>query len=407
MDGLTYLYSLERFGIKLGLEVTQKLLQCLGNPHLQFKSIHVVGTSGKGSTCAYLNSILQEAGYKVGMYTSPHLVRFNERVQIDTQQIIDSELKSLVQEIKTAAVGLEPTFFEFTTCLAFLYFARKNVDIAIIEAGMGARLDATNVIQPEVTVITKIALDHMKYLGNTVQEIAQEKAAAIKKNSPVVTMEKNSELLHYFAERCKEKNCAFSMITPYTIMFSTLQGQEFVYNNENYTLKMRGKHQIENACLALLAVEKLQTKGWNISANSCKKGLAQVSWPGRLDQIAPNMMVDGAHNIEEVETILPVIQELPRDVLLLGIAQDKQIKEMVELLVPLFKKVVVTQGNYKPAPTSVIAKEVRKYVKDVEEIPDVKEALAKIKGRTIFVTGSLYLVGDVMKYLNLFKEPSS
>ena len=198
------MYSLERFGMKLGLDVITDLLQHLGNPHLQFKSIHVAGTNGKGSTCSFLASILQEAGYKTALYTSPHLVKFNERIKVNGNDISDQYLASLAKKIKKTAEQhkIELTFFEFTTALAFLYFARQKVDIVVVETGMGGRLDATNVLHPLLSVITNISFDHQKHLGDTLEKIAWEKAGIIKKDGIIVTAERNPAVLEVFREEC-------------------------------------------------------------------------------------------------------------------------------------------------------------------------------------------------------------
>lgn len=205
---LEYLYHLERFGVKPGLGVMRELMDVLGHPEKKFKSIHVTGTNGKGSTCAMVESVLRESGIKTALYTSPHLYTFNERIKISGVPISDSDLISLIQEIRDVVEknNLQPTFFEFTTALAFLYFSRAHIDIAVIEVGMGGRLDATNVITPLLSIITNVGLDHMEFLGDTVEEIAREKAGIIKEGVPVITREEDENILNIFNEEAKKNN---------------------------------------------------------------------------------------------------------------------------------------------------------------------------------------------------------
>ena len=239
---LDYLYNLERFGIKLGLEAITELLGLLDNPQKKFKSVHIAGTNGKGSVSAYLAAILQEASYKVGWYTSPHLIKFNERIRVDGKAIENRELVRLTELIKEKVEGkIQPTFFEFTTALAFLYFAEQKVDFAVVEVGMGGRLDATNVLNPEVAVITNISFDHQKHLGNTLEKIAGEKAGIIKENGKVVVGKRDIGLVKLFKEKCEEKK-------------STL----FLAGKEQIETPLLGRHQQENANTAITSPKILK-----------------------------------------------------------------------------------------------------------------------------------------------------
>ncbi len=402
---LDYLYDLERFGIKLGLDVVQELLGRLGNPEKQLKTVHITGTNGKGSTACYIATILEKAGYKTGLYTSPHLVNFTERIKINGLEISEQELCSLVEEIREKSAGIQPTFFEFTTALAFLYFARKKVDIAVIEVGMGGRLDATNVLVPELSVITHIDLDHQKYLGNTKLEIAKEKAAIIKPEVALVTAEQDPKILNLFQEVCDEQTSKLIHVKNWKLISGDFNGQEFEFGSKKCFTRMLGQHQLQNAATAITVVHQLQQK-WKISEKDIQEGIATAHWAGRLDCISKNplIMVDGAHNLEGMTRLSEFLKTVPnREVLVLGIAEDKEIAKMVKLIAPLFKKAIITQGNFKPAPTKVIAAEVRKYIL-CEEVPNVKDALIRAKelanGKLIFCTGSLYMVGDVLKVFN-------
>ncbi len=389
---LKYLYSLERFGIKLGLDIITQLLQLVGNPHTAFKSVQITGTCGKGSTAAFLATILQRAGYTVGLYTSPHLITFNERIQINGVPISDEDIISLTECIKNETQGIQATFFEFTTAMAFLHFAQQKVDIAIIEAGMGAKLDATNVLTPLVSVITNVSVDHAEYLGRTIRDIAIDKAAAIKPQTPMVTTEQDKTILALFRERCAAQGSSLYRAAPTSL-----------------PLSLQGEHQRFNAGIAVKTAELLNERGFPVSDAAIAEGLATTHWPGRLEILSddPLIMADGAHNVASMQALHRFLREFPQGhTLLLGIARDKDIPGMVKQIAPLFQKIIVTQGNYKPAPTMIIAAEARKYTGDVLEIPSPAAALAYAlhDRQPIIITGSLYLVGDILANRNLFKE---
>ncbi|MFH1276576.1 MAG: folylpolyglutamate synthase/dihydrofolate synthase family protein [Candidatus Woesearchaeota archaeon] len=408
---LDYLYRLERFGIKLGLEETTKLLNLLENPQNKFKSIHIAGTNGKGSTSAFLASILQQAGYKVGLYTSPHLVKFNERIRINNQQISDRQLVQLTKQIKqiTERNNLKPTFFEFTTSLAFKYFAEQKVDIAVIETGMGGRLDATNILNPLISVITNISFDHQKYLGDTLDKIAQEKAAIIKENSLVLTGENDLELLNIFKNEALTKNAEFFILNNnFKLVDSNLEEQEFSFYGETYQIKLLGEHQIKNASLALETIFLLNKKEKvKVTLEQIKSGLLNTTWAGRLQilQKEPLIILDGAHNVAGMQRLRNFVQKIPskfnQKVLILGIAEDKEISEMCSLICPLFENIILTQGNYKPASLDVLEKEVKKYNQNIFKFKNSQEAINKAISLTkkddfMLICGSIYLVGDVL-----------
>jgi len=409
---LDYLYGLTRFGIKPGLEVTKKLLDSLGNPQNKFKSIHIAGTNGKGSTTAFTASILKEAGYKVGMYTSPHLIKFNERIKVNGIDIADEEIVKLVELIRAKAEenDLQPTFFELTTILAFLYFAQKNIDMAVVEVGLGGRLDSTNVIMPELAVITNIDIDHKEHLGETKELIAIEKAGIIKPNVPLVTAEEDENLLDIFKGKTKDIMVLKDEIKINSFA-SDLQEQKFTVSgkiNGTFSIRLLGKHQIENACTALLVARLLQGRNISISDQDCKKGLINTQWPARLQFFSktPLLLLDGAHNAAGMQKTAEFVSTIPnRKVLVVAFAKDKEVSKMVSLIAPLFEEVIITQGNFKPQDTSIIAREVRKYNLHIKEIPDVKKAISLAQSRVkddelILVTGSLYMVGDSLKQLN-------
>ena len=391
---LEYLYNLNTFGIKLGLEVISKILQELDNPHHKFKSIHIAGTNGKGSTAAFIASILREVGYKVGLYTSPHLIRFNERIKINENEITDEELVNYTKIIKQQAEksNLQPTFFEFTTAMAFLHFAVEQVDYAVIETGLGGRLDATNVLNPQISVITNISRDHTEHLGNGKLNIAQEKASIIKENSLVVTAEQDEGVLKLFNEFCEEKKSKLLIVD------EQLNGTEIKTH-------LLGEYQIKNAAMAYLVGNLL-----NIPESRIHQGLLKAEWPGRLEYIAPNVLIDCAHNVAGMKELSSFIKKLPqRKILILGISEDKEISKMVSLIAPLVDEIILTQGNYKPASLEVLEREVKNYTNNIKKCSQVEEAIKealkqKNKDDLILVAGSIYLVGDVLKHKSLFRK---
>ncbi len=411
---LNYLFTLERFGIKLGLEVMQRLMEKLNYPEQKFKSIHITGTNGKGSTAAFLSQILKEAGYKVGLYTSPHLVSFNERIKINGENISDNDIKKLTFFIRkvTEENSIQPTFFEFTTALAFLYFAQQKVDYAVIEVGMGGRLDATNILRPELAIITSVSFDHTAYLGETLLAIASEKAGIIKKDTPTIISEENQQLIAFFGQVCREKQALCHILdkeVKYLLKASNLDGQIFTTEgkiNDLFHIKLLGQHQVRNAVTAIIAALFL-----NINIPIIKEGLLKTYWPGRLEILRkkPLIFIDGAHNAAGMRAVKDFFTPLPQPkVILLGISKDKQIDEMVSLIVPLAKSIIISQGNYKPANMEIIERACRKYSSaKIFKIAEIKEAIMKAlqetsKNNLLLITGSLYLVGDVLTHRGLF-----
>jgi dihydrofolate synthase/folylpolyglutamate synthase len=418
---LDYLYGLERFGIKLGLDVMHQLMDLLDHPEKKFKSVHITGTNGKGSTAAFLYSILQRAGYSVGLYTSPHLVEFNERVQVKGKCILNEELVLLVDEIKDkiALQGnkIQPTFFEFTTALAFLYFARKKVEYAIIEVGMGGRFDATNVIIPEISVITHVDFDHMKYLGETKEKIAYEKAGIIKQRGVVVTGETDESILVLFSTICIERSAELHVLDGelnVKNIFSDAVGREEIVcginlTGQRFSLKgviegefdilMLGEHQVRNAALAVFAAYYL-----GIDAATIRSGVAKAVWRGRLQVLSKNPLVllDGAHNMDGVLALRRFIERIDgKKVFVLGFSKDKDIENMLSVLVPFASRIIFTQGNFKPADLEYLEKIGRKLTSVPIECSTVANALRAAgsyasNGEVIIIAGSLYLAGDVL-----------
>ncbi|MBI2400427.1 MAG: bifunctional folylpolyglutamate synthase/dihydrofolate synthase, partial [Deltaproteobacteria bacterium] len=294
---IDYLYSLERHGIKPGLERVSALFTALGNPQDSFKSIHVAGTNGKGSVCSMTASVLIDAGFRTGLYTSPHLIKFNERISVAGKNISENELIEAAREVKAASkkAGLsDVTFFEFTTAMAFLHFRKKKVEFALVETGMGGRLDATNLVTPVVSVITNIGLDHTAWLGSTIKEIAFEKAGIIKPGVPVITGEAARTALSVIKAAAKKAS------SPIFIMGQDFHAEgkcaSFSYSGlsgglTGLKLRMNGGHQVGNAALALAAIELLRAQGVHITALAIRKGLKETCWPGRFEILSRRPLV--------------------------------------------------------------------------------------------------------------------
>lgn len=421
---INYLYNLQKYGIKFGLNNISRLMSALDNPHKSFFSIHVAGTNGKGSTSAIIASILKTAGLKVGLFTSPHLVSFTERIRVNSEDITESEVVSLTEEIKTKVentpslslpprggeLKLNPTFFEFITAMALLYFKRKNIDIAVIEVGMGGRLDATNIITPEVSVITKISYDHREFLGNTLKEIAHEKAGIIKEGVPVIVSPQKPEVLDVIVDKAEEKN---TKVYLYDRDFSSvikredLSGICFDYYSDrtinDLYLPLIGEHQMYNASVAIKTIELLSKKltlhsllassslslhvkaeehtpallsRWDLPSplagegkgeryhrflntalyQFIKKGLDNVKWHGRLEFIKedPPILIDGAHNPAAAEALSDslvknFLERYKRIILILGIMGDKDIEGIMQPLLPLASEIILTSPDYERA----------------------------------------------------------
>jgi dihydrofolate synthase/folylpolyglutamate synthase len=414
-NALKYIYSLEKFGIRLGLDNVTKLLELLGNPHNSYKTIHVGGTNGKGSVVAMCSSILIEAGYRVGMYISPYLVNFGERIQVNGKYISRKELVDYFVKVKKQAdylekKGIQITYFEFVTAMAFLYFRDKKVDFAVIEVGMGGRLDATNVIKPMVSVITNIGLEHTDYLGSTKIQIAGEKAGIIKENSILVTAEQDPKIKKIFRTVCIKRNTKYlSVMDNYSFYDYSidLDWQQFKVRGkvENYAMKigLLGKHQIINAMTVIAVIEELILLGIVIRKKDILKGLEKAKWPGRLEIVNKNPLVilDCAHNPHGMQTLVDFLKELryARMILVLGISSDKDIPEIVKMIVPFSDKLIITQAKYRGAEPKILEKEARKYAKGIVAIKDVRKAVKEAlksakKGDVVIVTGSIFTVSE-------------
>lgn len=414
-ENLDFIYGLKLLGIKQGLKSTRNFMNLLGNPQDSFEIVHIAGTNGKGSTSTMVANILKEAGYKVGLYLSPYVINFNERIQINSKPISDKRLDSLITKLRKIIKknSQEITFFEFITALAFMYFAEQKIDIAIVEVGLGGRLDATNITNSLIAAITNIGIDHTDLLGKTKQKIAKEKAGIIKENQTFITSEEDSTILNYFKKICKEKNSKFIYVKDQvnaTLIKQNLNYQRFSTQgafNETFTLSLLGKHQVKNACLALTIINELKKQGKDIPISTIKKGLGQTVLPGRLQIFSKNPLIilDGAHNPQGMQALKEFISPMKnKKTLVIGTKDNKDSEEIIKLIVPLFKNIIITKGRFRPKDPEVIAKEAKKYNENITVIPDAADAIRQAKKTTkgneiILITGSLYLVSDALKIL--------
>jgi dihydrofolate synthase/folylpolyglutamate synthase len=413
---LKNMYGLQRFGIKLGLSTIRKILSGMGNPQDMYNCIHVAGTNGKGSVASSLASILNHAGYKAGLYTSPHLVHFNERIQINNRPISNSNVVASYNAIKNAHHGeREPTFFEFATVMAFFEFARQKVDWAVIETGMGGRLDATNIIRPRVSIITNISVEHREYLGNTLEQISGEKAGIIKSRRPVITGIRQKKALAVIENKAAEKSAPLFRLGKDFKVRRTVSGT-FSYhgieaNWQGLQTGLSGSHQVDNAALVLAACEILNQSGANLSLDHIKAGLIKNRWPGRLEivSVKPRIILDGAHNFMAARNLarfLSANYDKRKVTMVIGILDDKPYRAMLNCLLPTASQVILTRAKInramEPQKLEPIAKKI---IPRVTIIPDVKLALEHaIKTASpddiICVAGSLYVVGEAKEALD-------
>ncbi len=419
-ETLDYLYGLEHFGISLGLENINELCTSCGNPQEKLRIVHVAGSNGKGSSIAFLRQMLRRHGLSVGVYSSPHLRHFSERIVIDETPISEAEIVALTRKLRPFVEKIPRivTFFDFTTCMALLYFVRQAPDIVLLETGLGGRLDATNVARkPLLTVVTNIALEHEEFLGSTLLEVAAEKAGILKPGVPLVSGVKKGKIRDFFAERQREMAAASDFLGR-EFRIRRLRDGSFSYYGSEYRfvdlrLAMSGRYQEDNAALALRALEYISHEVlFEIKAQLVAEALASVRWPGRLQKVGdkPDIYLDGAHNPHGVRALEPELRRLAADrrlILILGVMKDKRIKDMSARLVPLADEVIVTQAPLDRACSPErLAEEVKIHCSKVFVTNSVAEAFALARERAkiddlIFLTGSLYCVGEAFNVLDL------
>jgi len=422
-EALDYLANLAKFGFNFGLGRIQELLKRLNNPHLALKVIHIGGTNGKGSTSAMLSAILQEGGYRVGAFTSPHLKSYTERYRINGAEISGEQVAVLLDELRPhleamVAEGFEhPTEFEVGTALAFLYFNREKVDFLVVEVGMGGAIDSTNVVKPLLSIITNVSMDHMDYLGHTIEEITLVKAGIIKPGAPVVTAARG-EALGVIESVCLDKKSPLYVVgrdLSWQPAAWNLSGQEFSLRGrrkyyEKLFIPLLGRHQLVNAATAVAAAEVLMDLGVSLNGDVVRLGLARTRWPGRMEIVSqkPLVIIDGAHNYDGARCLRQALEEYfpgRSIVMVIGMLGDKERALVAAELAGVARAVVVTRpDNPRASNWRELAEEVRNYTSEVYLLEDTGEAVRKALAlagpeEVILVTGSLYMVGGAREVI--------
>lgn len=422
---LEYIHGTRKFGSKLGLKNISKLLELLDNPHKKLEFIHVSGTNGKGSTSSFISNMLIEEGYKVGLFTSPYLQVFNERIRINNINISDVALGDITERVK-AKVELivkegynHPTEFEIVTAIAFLYYFEENVDLVVLEVGLGGRFDSTNVIDKSLaSVITSISFDHMDILGDTIDKIAYEKAGIIKHKGRVISYPQQELAKEVILNVSKEKKAEVDFIKWENIKIREYndKGAIFDYNFngeifKNLEIGLIGKHQIYNASLALHTLLTLNESGdIKISDESIRKGLKNTKWMGRMEMISedPRVLIDGAHNIQGVQGLvnsLETIFNYDRLILVVGLLKDKDVDKIISIVAPKANKIIITEPE---SPRKLSAKDLAnitsKYNNNVTFEENINKAIELsykeyIDKDLILISGSLYLIGEARKII--------
>jgi dihydrofolate synthase/folylpolyglutamate synthase len=446
-ETVNFLYGLQRHGIKLGLENPRRLMNVLGEPQKSFRSVHIAGTNGKGSTATIIASILKRTGVKVGLYTSPHLVSFTERIRVNNKEIAEHEVIELTNEIRNVIQNspsltsirvdsdlppqteFNPTFFEFVTAMAFLYFKRKKVNWAVVEVGMGGRLDATNVLLPDVSIITNIGLDHNEFLGGGFLDIAFEKAGIIKPTIPVATATTHPEALRVLEKTAKDHGSEIHIYNKdfkSTLVFMDDKRIVFDYRGtnlsmahansyreyNNLSLPIPGKHQLYNVSLAIRVCEILTQRGLSISGDVINNGLLNLNFEGRFERVSqtPLIIIDSAHNPEAARALSDTVKEIfpaKKVILIVGIMKDKDIKGILEPLMQISDAVILTRPKgERAASTEKLKENIKTNIMpgSISTTNTVAEAIEFAKtlwqeDNIILVTGSFYTTGEVKELL--------
>lgn len=404
---LEYLYSLEKFGIVFGLDNVYWLLSLIDNPHMSFKSVHVGGTNGKGSVVRMVSATLTEAGFRVGRYTSPHLASFTERIAVNDVEITEEEIVRLTTRIKDKVDATAPdhhfTFFDFTTALAFDYFREKAVDVAVIEVGLGGRLDSTNVVTPLASVITNVEMDHMDYLGDTIEAIAREKAGILKKGVPAVTGATGTSLR--ILRETAQGRCPLAVLDE-SFSFEKTGDQEMTYRGLDWSIprlhvNLAGDHQLVNGAVALCTLELLVQSGFVVSDSTVRAAFAKATWPGRLELVKerPAILLDAAHNVHGAHALASHLRTHyanKKKILVFGVMKDKDFQTMLEEFLPLVDTIVLTKPDIARAASPHDLKALASDALLAETVP---EALEKAREKAaendvIVITGSFYTVGE-------------
>ena len=414
-----------KFGSKPGLERTENLLELLGNPHKRLRCIHIAGTNGKGSTAAMISGILTNAGYTAGMYISPHLYKNTERMTIDGKEISEEDFVKYAMEVLEAVrlmekKGLEkPTQFELYTAMALLYFERRGVDFAVVEVGLGGRFDATNVIDPILSVITSISYDHMDVLGDTIEKIAYEKAGIIKEGSKaIIYPQQFPEAMSVIEGVCRGKNASLIKADPDTVTLKdySMDGQIIDFRYMDYDIRdmklnLIGDHQLKNAAVALSAAAELNKAGFAIGEEAIRKGIGNVKWPCRLSVVSkePLILIDGAHNREGIDSLQSALSKYfggRKIIFIIGMLKDKDYEYAIRKLMPMAYYTVATEpANERALTAAEMAEAIRHYHNRVSAEPDIIKAIEKArelydKDSMICICGSLYLAGRAAAFIH-------
>ena len=410
-EALRYFAHIDMMGSHLGLARMAELLEKVGSPERALKFVHVAGTNGKGSTAALLDSCLRQAGYRVGLYTSPHLVRYNERFQVNGRPISDEALAAATERVKAAADTMEdaPTQFELLTCVGFCCFAAEGCDIVVLEVGLGGRLDATNVIPaPEAAVITRIGLEHTEILGDTIEKIAAEKCGIIKPGGDVVLGDHNPAVIRVAEEICRERGASLTLAEPAVPLSRSLEGQRFAWGPyPEARLSLLGEHQLFNAATALTTLRLLREKGWTIPDGAILEGLRTAVWPGRFECVSthPAIIIDGGHNQQCAQAIAESLRSYfpgKKCRFLMGVLADKDFRGIFDALLPLADRIAaVTPDSHRALPAEDLCRRLREEYGfgAAAPYPSLADGLTALRADAgeedvICICGSLYMIGE-------------
>ncbi|MFQ6677341.1 MAG: bifunctional folylpolyglutamate synthase/dihydrofolate synthase [Fidelibacterota bacterium] len=400
---LKELYSLQRLGIKTGLNHTRQLLRACDNPQKKLKLIHVAGTNGKGSTCAMIYSILHEAGLKVGLYTSPHLIHFNERIRVNGIPISDTHIVEFMDLFSKDIKVIQSTFFETTTAMALWYFQKKKVDYAVIETGLGGRLDSTNVINPEISILTTVSMDHREILGGTIYDIAGEKAGIIKKEIPVISCVQANTVQTVFEKKARSVGANIQFLKKPDQCNISLTGTTFIWDGSTHTTSLIGNHQAINTSLAIAGVRALNI---GITQNNINMGLKKVAWPGRFQILSscPPIIYDVAHNADGINATLNTINALfsGKPIGLMALKEDKEFSLIASSIKDQFETIwTIGDENNLLMPAIDLSQCLKKYDIDAHPINHLKDFTSSInKEKPGLVFGSHYIAEHIFKHFH-------
>lgn len=422
IEALKYVESIGKFGINLGMNRIERFCELLGNPEKKLKVIHVGGTNGKGSTTTFMSKILENAGYRVGVYTSPYIERFTERIRVNKDEIPEDKVAKLVTDMvpyveTLVKEGLDhPTEFEVITAVAFKYFEEQNVDFVILEVGLGGRFDATNVVDPLLSVLTTISLDHTNVLGSNVAEIAYEKAGIIKKEKPVVLYPQEESAEKVILDVCKEMNSKVYYVKDinHKILDESVDGTKYnltgSVNYKDIQIEMLGHHQVMNTKTAIMAINVLKELGYNISDEAIYKGLKEAKWPARFELLTKNPLIilDGGHNVQGIEALVDSIKKyFPNKKLKItcGMLRDKDYEKMTSDLLSIGDSfITVMPDNDRALTAEELADIIKKNNKKAISSKSIKDAVnlaleTREDNEMLVFCGSLYMIGEVRTLL--------